>query len=121
MRILIADRSAATRSALCFLIGEEPTLQVSGEAGDRQQLLAELTTDPPDLVLLDWGLAGNPVATLLPDSPVLLEKPGVIVMSGRPEAEAVALSSGAEAFFSKGDPPDCLLALIRTLQPEDQP
>ncbi len=120
MRILIADRNAATRSALRILMGEEPALEVAGEAADREQLLAQLETNQPDLVLLDWDLAGNPVATLLPDSPVLQEKPGVIVMCGRPEAETAAMASGARAFFSKGDPPDRLLALVHRLGLEDQ-
>ena len=36
----------------------------------------------------------------------------VIVLSGRPEAEDAALAAGADAFISKADPPEQLLAAI---------
>jgi DNA-binding NarL/FixJ family response regulator len=37
----------------------------------------------------------------------------VIALSGRSEARLAALSAGADAFVSKGDPPERLLAAIR--------
>ena len=37
----------------------------------------------------------------------------VIVLSGRPEASALALDAGADYFVSKADPPDSLLSALR--------
>jgi DNA-binding NarL/FixJ family response regulator len=66
----------------------------------------------PDLVLLDWELPGLPAVSLLP----LLQshRPGlhVIALSGQPEARQAALEAGADAFVSKGDPPEGLVAAI---------
>jgi CheY-like chemotaxis protein len=36
----------------------------------------------------------------------------VIALSGRPEAGQAALEAGADAFVSKGDPPEALIAAI---------
>jgi len=67
-------------------------------------------TTCPDLVLLDWelpGLAGpRLLITLRATCPDLL----VIVLSGRPGAQRAALAAGADAFASKSDPPERLLA-----------
>ena len=38
----------------------------------------------------------------------------VIVLSGQPEAEGSALAAGADAFVSKADPPEQVLAAIRS-------
>jgi hypothetical protein len=37
----------------------------------------------------------------------------VIALSGRPEARQAALGAGADAFASKGDPPERVLAVIK--------
>jgi DNA-binding NarL/FixJ family response regulator len=37
---------------------------------------------------------------------------GIIVLSGRPEASRAALAAGADAFVSKGNPPEHLLSAI---------
>jgi DNA-binding NarL/FixJ family response regulator len=37
----------------------------------------------------------------------------VIVMSGQPEVRRAALAVGADAFISKTDPPDQLLAALK--------
>jgi CheY-like chemotaxis protein len=39
----------------------------------------------------------------------------VIVLSGRPEVRQAALAAGAEAFVSKADAPQQLLAALRRL------
>lgn len=119
MRVLIADKSSAARSALRMLVGEEPDLQVVGEAGDAEQLLDQLAATQPDLLLLDWELAGNPAALPMLSSAELREQPKSIVLCGRPEVEAAALAAGADVFFSKGDQPRRLLALIRSLRLEE--
>ena len=37
----------------------------------------------------------------------------VVALSGLPEARREALAAGADAFVSKGDPPEKLLAAVR--------
>lgn len=111
MRILLADDQAKVRSALRFLLEQQPDIEILGEAVDATGLLDWLTAACPDLVLLDWELPGfssDSLVALKELRPFLV----VIALSGRPEARGAALRVGADAFVSKGDPPEQLLAAI---------
>jgi DNA-binding NarL/FixJ family response regulator len=122
MRVLVADDQAAVRSALRRLLKEEPGLIVVGEVVRADELLAQAAATQPDLVLLDCELCGlspwfHPSAwqarwRLLEALHRLRSHPKVIVLSGRPEMRQAALDAGADAFVSKGDPPERLLTTL---------
>jgi DNA-binding NarL/FixJ family response regulator len=116
MRVLLADDQAKVRSALRLLLEHQPDVEILGEAVDTTGLLDWVKVVCPDLVLLDWELRGLPAAALLP----LLHShcPGlrVIALSSRPEVRQVALDAGADAFVSKGDPPERLLRAIDRIE-----
>jgi DNA-binding NarL/FixJ family response regulator len=115
LRIVIADREAATRLALRMLLHEEPGLLVVGQVGDGQQLLHSVRETHPDLVLLDWDLPGPPIETLLSDLQALNERPAVIVLGARQELRNQTLAAGADYFVHQGHPPKHLLAAIRDI------
>jgi nucleotide-binding universal stress UspA family protein len=135
MRVLIVDDQAAVRSALQRLLNEESLLDVVGEVVRAEELLAQAQATQPDLVLLDWELPGllaaNPSRSA-PRRPTIVQArrhlldalhtlhfhPKVIVLSGRPEVRQAALDAGADAFVSKGDPPERLLAALRNISKE---
>jgi DNA-binding NarL/FixJ family response regulator len=119
MRVLVADDESAVCSALRLLLGQEPGLSIVGEALEARELLAQVEATCPDLLLLDWELpgrravcAGGSRRDLLHALRFLCPQLKVIVLSGRPEAHRAALTAGADAFVSKGDPPERLLAAI---------
>jgi DNA-binding NarL/FixJ family response regulator len=116
MRILLADEQIRVRLALQILLSQEPNVTVVGEAGEAKELLAQIRTTHPDLVLLDWGLPKlatiGSLAALQRTCPDL----AVIVLSGRPEARLEALAAGADEFVSKVDPPKQLLVAIHTIE-----
>ncbi len=116
MRILIADRQPKVRFALSTLLKQQPGLEIVGEAANVEELLAAVRASWPDVVLLHWGLEGTAVT----DLPPILRRicPGlrVIVLSARPEAAREAMAAGADAFISKVDQPERLLAAIQGLQ-----
>jgi DNA-binding NarL/FixJ family response regulator len=120
VRVLIADDQPQVRSALRLLLGQEPGVTVVGEAEDAEQALKLATGGQPDLVLLDWELPGQPAADasagtgqhLLPALRARRPCLKVVALSGRPEARQAALAAGADAFVSKGDPPEQLLAAL---------
>jgi DNA-binding NarL/FixJ family response regulator len=116
MRIIIADRQTATRSALSMLLAPEEDVNIVGEAGDRQQLLSLVEAVRPDVVLLDWELAGSAAVGLLAELRAIVPSFKVIALSGRPEAQPAALSAGVDGFVSKGDPPARLLTTLRAIQ-----
>ena len=115
MRVLLADDQSHIRSALQLLLKYEPAVYVVGEASDAKSLLAQLRAIHPDAILLDWELPGliaiDTLTALREDCPHL----SVIALSGQPEARQEALDSGADAFVSKIEPPEQLLAVLHAL------
>ncbi len=112
MRVLLADDQPKIRLALRVLLERQPDLEIVGEVAHADELLRQANVQSPDLVLLDWPLPG-------------IEKPGtlaafrrlrpgvfIIALGGRPEFRRAALRAGADAYVSKGDPPEQLLAAI---------
>ena len=112
MRVLLADDQSKVRSALRLLLEQEPELSGVGEATDADELLAQVGTFRPDIVLLDWELPGLQAPDMLSALRALCPYLKVIALSGRPEARQAALAAGADAFVSKGDPPEQLLAAV---------
>ena len=112
MRVLLADDQSKVRSALRLLLDQEPELSVVGEATEADELLAQVGTACPDIVLLDWELPGLSRHDLLSTLRARCPHLKVIALSGRPEARQAALAAGADAFVSKGDPPEQLLAAV---------
>jgi DNA-binding NarL/FixJ family response regulator len=112
MHVLIADNQLKVRLGLRTVLEQERGMSVVGEAAGAKGLLAQIEATCPDLVLLSWELPGLAVVDLL--STLRRACPGlyVIVLSGQLEAESAALASGADAFVSKADPPELLLAAI---------
>ncbi len=90
-------------------------MEVVGEASDEDALHALMADTEPDLVLLDWQLTSRSSGALL--AALKARHPGlkVIVLSGQPGSRRAALGAGADAFVSKGEPPERLLAALRAV------
>jgi DNA-binding NarL/FixJ family response regulator len=116
MRILLADRESNVRYGLRVLLEERSECEVVGEAADAEDLLAQIEAACPDLVLLSWGLPGRQGADLLRAVQRACDELYVIVLSGRPEARQAILDAGADAFVSKVEPPERLLAAIASAE-----
>ncbi|MGD9048840.1 MAG: response regulator transcription factor [Anaerolineae bacterium] len=120
IRILIADQQSAVRSAIRLLLEKGLELDVVGEAADSNELLAQLESLRPDVLLLDWDLPGRSTANLFDAFRELDRQPKVIVLGVNSESMQSALASGADAFVSKGEPPKRLLAALQALSVEGQ-
>jgi DNA-binding NarL/FixJ family response regulator len=120
MHIVLADDQPKVRFALRVLLERQTALEIVGEAATADDLLSLITTNCPELVLLGWELPGlaaiGSMCTLRELCPGL----SVIALSGRPEACRVALAAGADAFVSKADPPECLLAAIQACKQKQE-
>jgi DNA-binding NarL/FixJ family response regulator len=112
MRVLLADDHARVRLALGLLLGQESGVDVVGEADEAESLLVQVEKARPDLVLLDWELPGLAAVGSLPALRRACPDAFVIALSGRPEARRAALEARVDAFVSKGDPPERLLAAM---------
>ena len=115
MRVLLADAHSQVRWALRAVIREEPGWAVVGEVSNAENLLSKALALEPDLIVIEWELAGQPVDQLLSALHALSARPRVIVLSRWPEARKAALAAGADDFISKADPPDRLLTTLRAL------
>ena len=118
MRILIADEQPKVRFALRVLLERQSGLQMVGEAADIEDLLIQLSVTRPDLLLVGWELPGTSGIDLLPAIRRICPKVPVIALSGRLEARHTAMSAGVDAFVSKSDPPEQLLAAIECCKPD---
>ena len=123
MRVLLADDQSEVRSALRLLLEQNPDVEVVGEAARTDDLLAQVMASCPGacgecensvgyVVLLDWELAHRDAAELPRSLRSLCPYLSVVALSGRPEARQAALAAGADAFVSKVDAPERLLAVI---------
>ncbi len=113
MRIIVADHHSTAQKALVALLLEQPGLDVIGEAQEMDRLLELVTEQPAHVVLLDHDLPGDPLFEMIDKIHALDPELIVIVMSSDPEHARQALSNQADAFVSKGDPPEWLLSVLK--------
>ena len=112
IRVLIADTHPHVRSALGLLLQEKLEATVVGEADDLEQTMEMIGVNKPDLLLLDWELLAQNDATALTGLRTAFPDLAVIALSGSPRARREALAAGVDAFVSKGDPPERLVASV---------
>jgi DNA-binding NarL/FixJ family response regulator len=112
IRILIADDHPQVRSALRLLLQETLDVIIVGEADGLEQALELIGVKKPDLVLLDWPSPDG--AAALTKLRAAVPDLTVIALSGSPEARREALAAGADAFFSRGDPPERLINSVNS-------
>jgi DNA-binding NarL/FixJ family response regulator len=118
---LLADDQPKVRFALRVLLERRSGFEVVGEAVDADDVLAKVRTTGPDLILLEWELPGPVGADLLSALRGICPGLFIVALSGRPEARRAALAAGADAFVSKAEPPERLLATIARENPANVP
>jgi DNA-binding NarL/FixJ family response regulator len=106
MRILIADSHVHVRAALRLLFEQQGEFVVCGAVADSENLLAQVCTTLPDLILLDWNLPGLQPYYLL--QALKRYRPAILLLatSVNPENARNALASGVDGFILKSLPPD---------------
>lgn len=115
MRILIADDEPRVRSALRLLLHQESGASEIFEAGDGEAVLRCAAKRRLDLVILDWNLPKTGGYTALKALRAAQPDVAIIVLNSQSETRNAALATGANAFVSKTDPPERLLATITML------
>jgi DNA-binding NarL/FixJ family response regulator len=112
MRVLIADDEHEVRAALHILLKHQSEIEVVGEAATLPELVKQIEIRQPDRLILDWGLIAH-TSGMVSSWRAEYPKLAVIVISGRSNVRQEALDAGADAFVSKSDPPERLLAALR--------
>ncbi len=116
MRLFIAEARKELRLALQMLLNQEAGLHVTGIAVETKGLVAQIAASEPDVLLLDWQLPGSPMKELVGDIRALELPLKIVVLSVQPEEEGAAMAAGADAFVSKADPPDQLMAVLNNMR-----
>ncbi|MEW6578234.1 MAG: response regulator transcription factor [Chloroflexota bacterium] len=115
-RVLVIEAHPEVRDALRVLLQRQHTapLEVVGMLDTLDSLPDMIARLRPDLLLMDWELAASQKATL---ATIRARFPGVniVALSVKPEMRQTALSTGADAFVSKGEPAEGLLQALVAL------
>lgn len=114
-RILLVDDHAIVREGMAELINKQADVMVCGKVADAPSALSAVTTQRPDLMLVDLSLKDSDGLELI--RTLHLQHPGVrtLVVSMLDEAlnAEIALRAGASGYIMKDEAIDNLLVAIR--------
>lgn len=114
-RVLIADDEPAMRELLKGLLAED--YDVVRTAQDGQTLITAALQLRPDIIVSDIEMRGMDGIQAARQLNALIPEANVLMLSGHADLEhvAAAFSAGAAGFLIKGNSPDFLDTLLRTL------
>ena len=120
-RVLLVDDQAMVRAGLRMLLSDEPDIDVVAEAGNGLEAVAQSSRHRPDVVLMDIRM---PVLDGLEATRRILAADAtvrVLVLTTFNLDDYVyeALRAGASGFVLKDDPPEQLIAAVRTVASGD--
>ena len=115
-RVYVADALPEERSALRLML-LDISMEVVGEAADWATTLAQVPACRTEMLLIDWGLLPRLTPTMALDGlrktcPAALV---VVLISHSDAREQAAISSGADAFISKGEMPERVAERLRSV------
>lgn len=115
IRVVLADDQALVRGALAALLSLEDGIEVVGQAGCGEELVALVEKTAPDVVLVDIEMPGmdgfeatRQISAAWPEIKCL-----VVTTFGRPGYLQRALEAGASGFVVKETPADQLANMVR--------
>ena len=115
IRVVIADDHRVVRDGLCYLLSQEPDIQVAGEAGDGRQAVDVVAATRPDVLLLDLSMPGpdgHAVLTALHGTP---HRPAIVVLTSAAGDEHLvrAMRAGATSYLLKTASAEQVIAAVR--------
>jgi DNA-binding NarL/FixJ family response regulator len=117
IRVLVADDQSMVRAGFRMLLGGEPDIEVVAEASTGHEAIAKAARFNPTLVLMDIrmpeldGLEATRRILATDNAPRVL----ILTTFALDEYIYEALNAGASGFVLKDDPPEQLLAAVRTV------
>jgi DNA-binding NarL/FixJ family response regulator len=117
IRVLVVDDQSMVRAGLHMLLAGEPDIEVVAEAGNGRDAIGQAARFHPDIVLMDIRM---PVVDGLEATRQILtadDSVRVLILTTFDLDEYVyeALRAGASGFVLKDDPPEQLIAAVRTI------
>ena len=112
LRILIVDDQQRARRSLMALLATRFQLADTCEAANGMEAVRCVEECKPDIVLMDARMPEMDGIEATRIIKTKSEQIPVIVLSMYLEYQGAALAAGADAFISKGDPPERLLETL---------
>jgi DNA-binding NarL/FixJ family response regulator len=117
IRVLVVDDQAMVRAGFRMLLADEPDIEVVAEASNGLEAVTEATRCRPHVVLMDIRMpeldgleATRRILATDPSSRIL-----ILTTFDLDEYVFRALQAGASGFVLKDDPPEQLIAAVRTV------
>jgi len=121
IRVLVVDDQAMVRAGFRMLLADESDLEVVAEASNGLEAVAEAARHRPDVVLMDIRMpeldgleATRRILAADPNARIL-----ILTTFDLDEYVYRALKAGASGFVLKDDPPERLIAAVRTVAEGD--
>ena len=111
-RVLLVDDAARSRKGMMALLATCPGLQVTGEAANGDEALAQIELNCPDVVVMDARMPRLDVRAATRLIKDRWPEVRVIILSMYALHEDEALAAGADAFLVKGCAPEALFGAI---------
>jgi len=111
-RVWIAESNLQVRQTLRIFLEERLSCLVVGESETVDDLIEQIGSTSPDLLLIAWELLNSGSGCLLDELHMQFLQMKVICLGSRPGTAAQAIAAGADAFASKADHPLRLKAVI---------
>ena len=121
IKVLVADDQSMVRAGFRMLLAQEPDIEVVGEASNGLEAIDKATRFGPSVILMDIrmpeldGLEATRRILASDDPPRIL----VLTTFDLDEYVYEALRAGASGFVLKDDPPEQLIAAVRTVASGD--
>lgn len=116
-RVVLVDDHKILREGLRLVLGEQPDLEMVGQAADTDSGWDVVMRLQPEVVIMDLGLPGDGGGLALTRR-IVAAYPNtkVIVLSGHLENSIIhtAIQAGAAAYVVKTDAPEEIVAAIRS-------
>jgi DNA-binding NarL/FixJ family response regulator len=119
--VLVADDQAMVRSGFRMLLADEPDIEVVAEAGNGLEALQKAKRLEPTVVLMDIRMPDVDGLQATRDIVATGSSSRVLILTTFDLDEYVyeALRAGASGFVLKDDPPEQLIAAVRTVAAGD--
>lgn len=114
-RVLLADDHALFREGLAGIIGNQPDMQVVGEANDGLEAFVKAQELKPDLILMDVQMPGMDGIEAVHQIKQVLPETIIVMLTVRSDDELLfeALKNGAQGYLLKEIRSQELLEMLR--------
>ncbi len=115
--ILIVDDHPMMRTAIRFVIEDQPGLKVAGEAGSIKEGRQAALAFRPDLILLDLYLPDGSGMDMIRFRNEQLPKVKILVLTSSNNEQDItdAVKAGADGYVVKDSPPEQLILAVRSI------